>query len=407
LTAKQQAISNIHEKLNAFKSYLEVLSNDATYETLTANVSDSDVISVTVENGAVEASYDVEVLQVAEGNTFKVGTVSTITDIDQSISQSGTLTVNYLKDGSSTSFSVDYGGKTLRQVMDDINSSGDLKASIVNLGTASSPDYQLIISPVETGLDNRITGIDDSLNPGDDSAGVFSEDSSKTYETASAQDAKIKIDGIEFQNSSNVFEDVIYGVTITANKSGTSELEIVKDNSTVQSNIESIVSAYNDLLDTVSSATGTQGALSGESSLNTMVSTIFGIIADNLGRYGFIDTEGTAETTQGHLIIKDEAFETFMEREDAKDIVKNFASSLSSYIETYDTNLENQEQRYSEQISDISERISSLTNMIDKEIERMRLKFAQLETYLSQMQSIQARIQNFIQGLSSSNDQNR
>ncbi len=407
LMAKQQAISAIHEKLNAFKEYLEALSNDNTYDTLKANVSNPDVVSVTVGEEAVEANYHVEVLQIAKENSYKVGTTNTITDVDQTISQSGTLTINYLKGGVSSSLSINYENKTLRQIMEEINSSEDLRASIINLGSASSPDYQLIISPVETGLDNRITGIDDSLNPGDDSAGVFSEDLSKTYETVSAQDAIVKVNGIEFQNPSNSFDSIISGISLTAKDTGSSDVEIVKDNSTVKSNIGNVLKAYNELIDTISSATGKGKALSGESSLHSISSAIFRIITDNLGKYGFIDTEGTAETTKGHLIIKDEAFETFMEREDAKDIVKNFASSLSSYIEIYDTNLGNQEQRYDERISNIDKRISYLTDMIDKEIERMRLKFAQLETYLSQMQSIQARIQNFIEGLSSSNDQNR
>ncbi|MDQ7055147.1 MAG: hypothetical protein Q9M89_01015 [Persephonella sp.] len=50
--------------------------------------------------------------------------------------------------------------------MDEINQSEDLQASIVNMGSSSSPDYQLIVMSKNTGVDNRITGIDDTSNPG-------------------------------------------------------------------------------------------------------------------------------------------------------------------------------------------------------------------------------------------------
>ncbi len=407
LMAKQQALSAIHEKISAFTPIIEDLENEDTYDSVKADVSNTDVLSVSVDSSAVEATYHVEVMQIAKENTYKVGTVNTITDIDQAISGNGTLTINYLKDGSSASLSINYENMSLKEIMEEINGSDDLRASIINLGTSSSPDYQLIISPVKTGVDNRITGIDDSLNPGDDSAGVFSEDSSKTYETESAQDAIVKINGIEIQNSSNSFENVISGVSLNVKQAGTSDVEIKKDNSNIKSKLESLFETYNDLIDTISSAAAKGKPLAGESSLYSISSGIFRIISDNLGKYGFIDTEGTAETTKGHLIIKEDAFKNFMEREDAKDIIKNFASILDSYVDTYDTDLGNQEKRYDERISYIDRRISTLTDLINKEIESMRLKFSQLEIYLSKMQSLQARIENFMKGLSALNDQNQ
>ncbi len=399
LMAKQQALSSIREKLDAFTDPLSSLLLDSTFDTKKAVLSNSDVASVSVTNDALETSYSLQVNQLAQANTFKIGTVNTITDINSQITTSGTLTINYLKDGSASSLNIDYTNKSLKEIMDQINQSSDLQASIINLGTSSSPDYQLIVTSKNSGLDNRITGIDDSVNPGDDSAGVFSEDTAKTFETVAAQDAQIVLNGISFSSSTNTFEDIITGVSITVKDTGTTTISIERDNSQIRNKLESIVNAYNELLDTVNSATGKGKPLAGEGSLNTMVSSIFRIISDGLGKYGLLDTVGDAETTKGYLKINEDALNDFLNRSDAKDIIQKFSDTLDSYISTYSDNLSRMNQRYDNNIRDLSERMEFLTDRINKEIEVMRLRFARLEVYLSEMQSLQLRIQNFASGL--------
>ena len=44
-----------------------------------------------------------------------------------------------------------------------------------------------------------------------------------------------------------------------------------------------------------------------------------------------------------------------------------------------------------------------MTERLNQEIENLRLRFAKLNTYLSEMQSLQTRIQGFAQGLNSFN----
>ncbi|WP_029520956.1 flagellar filament capping protein FliD [Persephonella sp. IF05-L8] len=400
LLAKQQALSAIKDKIEAFKDPIYSLSLNSTYETKKAVFSNPEVATATVTEDALETSYTLEVKQLAQANSFKVGTVNTITDTNAQITTSGALTINYLKDGVSTTFTVDYTNKTLNEIMNEINQSEDLQASIINLGSSSSPDYQLIITSKNTGLDNRILSIDDTSNPGDDTAGVFSEDTTKTFETIAAQDAEIVLNGITFTSSDNTFEDLITGVSLTVNDIGTTTLTIEKDNSQIEKALESIVNAYNELLDTVNAATDKDQPLAGEGSLNTMVSSIFRIISDGLGKYGLLDTvSDDAETTKGHIKINEEELNNFLDRSDAKDILQKFADTLENYINTYSDNVARMNQRYDDSIQDIDERIKSLTERVNKEIEMMRLKFARLEVYLSEMQSLQLRIQNFAAGL--------
>ncbi|WP_456400149.1 flagellar filament capping protein FliD [Persephonella sp.] len=405
LLAKQQAISAIKEKLEAFSDPISVLQDSKTYETKKATLSNPDIATVSVTNDAVETSYNIQVNKLAQANSFKIGTINQISDINAKISGTGTLTINYLKDGNATSMSIDYNNKSLKEIMDEINTSSDLQASIINLGTSSNPNYQLIVNSKNSGLNNRITGIDDTSNPGDDSAGVFSENTANTYETISAQDAEIVINGITFTNSSNTFDNVITGVSITAMDVGSSSLTIQKDNSQIKNQLENIITAYNDLLTTVNSATGRGKPLAGEGSLNTMVSSVFRIISNGIGKYGILDTVGDADTTKGLLALNEDTIDDFLNRPDAKDIIQKMADTLENYINTYTDNLSRVNQRYDSRIRDIDERMENLTLRINKEIENMRLRFAKLEVYLSEMQALQLRIQNFAAGLQLNNEQ--
>ena len=407
LMAKQEAINSIKSKLSAFLDPLTALQGDSIYNTKKAVLSNPDVASVSVTQDALETSYTLQVNQLAQANSFKVGTINTISDINAKITASGSLTINYLKDGVSSSLTIDYQNKSLKEIMDEINQSQDLQASIINMGSSSSPDYQLVVMSKNTGMDNRITGIDDTSNPGDDSAGVFSEDTAKTYETVSAQDAQIVLNGITFSSSTNSFDNIITGVSITVKDTGTTDLTITQDTGSIKSKLEKIIDGYNQLLQTVQKATGKDAPLAGESSLNSMVSSIFRIISDSLGKYGIIDTASNdAETTKGLLKINSEAFDEFIKNPEAKTVLQNFASSLENYINTYTDNVSRISTNYSNRIRDIDERINRMTVNINKEIESMRMKFARLEVYLSEMQALQLRIQNFAAGLQMNNQQN-
>lgn len=403
LSDKKDAISQIKTKLEAFVDSINALKTYSTYQTKTAELSNTDVADVTVTTDAVEASYSLSVDFLAKASSYKVGTVSTITDYNATFSSSGSLTINYLKDGSASSLTVDYTGKSLKDVMDEINTSTDLQASIINLGTSSSPDYQLIVSSKNTGTSNAITSIDDTANPGDDSAGVFSENSANTYETVAAQDAQITLNGITFTNSTNTFSNVITGVTIEAKNTGSSDLTITKDISTVQSYVENVLNGYNDLMDTIENLTDTGQPLSGDTTFVRMASKFAGIILDNLAQYGFV--ESGADGNYGRFSLNQTEFESFMDRTDASTILKNFATEFDTYLNNYIDTTDSISSNYDDQISYLDERISFMTDRINKEIEIMKQQFIKLETYMAQMQDLQARIAGFSQNLGISTNQ--
>ena len=403
LQSKKNAISQIKDKLNAFVDAINALKDTTTYQTKVANLSNPDIADITVGTDAHETNYSLTVNSLAKASSYKIGTISTITDYNATISSTGSLTINYLKDGTATSFTVDYTGKSLKNIMDTINSSGDLQASIINLGTSSSPDYQLIVSSKNTGTANAITGIDDTSNPGDDSAGVFSEQATNTYETVAAQDAQITLNGINFTSSTNTFSNVITGITINVKSTGSSNLEITKDTSKVQGYVEDILNKYNDLMDTVENLTKQGQPLSGDSTFIRMASKFANLILDNLAQYGFI--ESGANGKNGRFSLNKTEFDNFMNRSDAPTILQNFANNFDAYLNNYIDTTSSISKNYDRQIDYVNKRIDFISQRINKEIEIMKQQFIKLETYMAEMQDVRARIAGFSKNLGISTGQ--
>ncbi len=397
LLQKQSAVSQIEEKLKNFIDPISALQSSLTYQNKTAVLSNPDVADVTVTTDAIEGNYSLTVDALAKASSWKLGTVNPITDYNAVISTSGNLTINYLKDGLSASLTIDYTNKSLKDIMDEINASSDLQASIINLGTSSNPNYQLIVTSKNTGTANAITSIDDSTNPGDDSAGVFSENTSNTYETVAAKDAQITLNGITFTNSTNTFSNVLTGVSLTVKELGSSDLSIQTDNSTIQGYLEDVINGYNDLLNTVQQLTDKGQPLAGDSTFMRIVSKFAGIILDQLGQYGFIKSGENGQ--YGQLSLDTTAFQDFMKRSDAPTILQNFATVFESYLNNYIDTTDRIYDSYSRKIDYLDERISFLSERLNAELERMRQQFIKLEVYMAQMQEIQARIAGFAKNL--------
>jgi len=404
ISAKVKALSSIASVFSSVGKAASALSDEKIYETLKATVSNPEIASASVTGNPVEGSYSLEVSQLARANTYKVGTISSVSDPDEIISVSGSLEIKYLRNGKSKVISINYENKSLREIVEEINNSEDLRATLVNTGTVDSPDYQLVVTSAETGTGNKITGIDDTSNPGDDSSGFFSEDSSKTYESQSAQDAKIKINGVEFKSYTNDFDNKIDGLKITVKKTGTVNLKVENDYGQIKSKLKKLLEAYNKLHDTLGSLTSKGQPLQGEYSLHSLERTLFNLITNKLGKYGILDTEGSPETTKGHLILNENQLEEVISNPDFQKELKSVSEVIKDYVDSFEISLDNMRSRYQSRIRDIEERVDFMQDLIDKEIESMRLRFAKLETYLSEMKAIQMRIKGFASYLSQNQD---
>jgi flagellar hook-associated protein 2 len=226
--------------------------------------------------------------RLASDATNKLTSVNSFTSTDTV----GSGTLSFTSNGNN--FDVAVGATdTLSDIMATINDSGansSIKASIVSDNTG---DY-LVFSSRQSGDTHAITvtaADDDGDN--DDTAGIsqfnsVNQSSTTNIENMSevdvATDAKITIDGtIVVYNSTNVFDSVIDGITITANKEhgvddDNSKVTVSEDNKNVAAGIGSFIGKFNALVD-ISNQLGKSGedgagALAGDSLLRGVMTKL-------------------------------------------------------------------------------------------------------------------------------------
>jgi flagellar hook-associated protein 2 len=204
----------------------------------------------------------------------------------------GSGTLSFTSNGNS--FDVTVGGAdTLEDIMTAINDDGENSSVKASIFTDNTGDH-LVFSSRESGGTHAITvtAVDDD-GDNNDTAGISQFASVNQTATANienmsevdaATDAKITIDGtIVVTNSTNVFDSVIDGITITAKKvqdvdDDISKVTVSEDNKNVAAGVESFIGKFNALVD-ISNQLGKSGedgagALAGDSLLRGVMTKI-------------------------------------------------------------------------------------------------------------------------------------
>ena len=295
--AQLNALTSLDTALKSFKSAASglklagssMLVNSASY-------SQEGYVTATVSSKAVEGSYDFFVEQLASKSQLA------LQGLQNGDLGSGSLTIGQ----GSTSFNVDLGAvSTLDDLAKAINGSADnegVKATLVR----SNGQVNLVLTSEKTGADQAI-----SLSASGNAA--FETAVAGRQELSVAKDAIVRLggeSGIELTSTSNTFDNVIDGVSLTVNKvhkSGDTPvtMEIGQDQKATKEKAQTFVSAFNTLMTSFDSLTasggesGGRGVLAGDASvraiegmLNQLIRTPFGggsltdfgIIADRNGK---------------------------------------------------------------------------------------------------------------------------
>ena len=309
-TKKQADITALTTLVSTLKTSYADVANETAMLKRTVSAAGSGSVTANVEAGVAEQTVRLSVSQLAQVDSYQrkgfKSRSETLKDItsDQSLTLSvGDKSVD-IKVGAST---------TLEDIINQINDgAGDaIKASIVNTGGENG--YKIILQSKESGEKNQIKfsvkGDDQAAADGakavleklgfmtnqteikDDKNQVtgynLTIDTNNTSaggkQLQKAQDAKFNFNGIDITRSSNSVDDLIVGVTFNLNnvdeKNSTtgalkeSVITIGKDTDAVVKSLKSMVTAYNDLISNVSTATsydrenGVAGTLNGMSEI--------------------------------------------------------------------------------------------------------------------------------------------
>jgi len=209
--------------------------------------------------------------------------------------------------------------------------------------------------------------------------------------TQNAQQAHIRVDGIDIYSDSNTLDEAISGISLDLAKAETgtvTSLNVKLDEDAIKNQIKSFVSSYNNVLSFVSSQSKTEekgaGILVGDAGLNNIKRRLQSMLTTPIdGSITSLSQLGMESQNDGTLVI-DDATLTEAIQQDLAGVTKLLAGDDST--EGIATRFKN----YLEDITDDTDglfsgrrdSISSNVKRIEKSIERMEMRLEKREQTL-------------------------
>jgi flagellar hook-associated protein 2 len=235
------------------KSVFATTSRDDT----TSPSSAAEILGATVTNRAQATRHTIEVVQTASAHKIASDGINSTTS--DPLNLQGTFEIN----GASVTVETDDSLLDLRDKINAANTGDTASGVTASIISISDSEQILTLTADDTGSASTITLTDSggAAAPGDDeillTLGVIDSGSAIKNELQAANNAQIRVDGLEaiggvdvIERSSNTIDDVLEGVTLSLFKaeSGTTvNLDVEPDLNQVKSSIVDFVDAYNEL----------------------------------------------------------------------------------------------------------------------------------------------------------------
>jgi flagellar hook-associated protein 2 len=412
-TAKLSAYATLKSSLSTFQTANTAL-NSADLFSATSASSSSSAFSATTSGSVVAGKYTVSVSQLAQAQTLTSAVqTSNTTALGDSSASSRTLSIK-LVDGTSKDITLTSDQTSLTGMRDAINSAdAGVSATIIKVGDGS---YRLSLTSSETGSENAVSSI--SVTGDDTLQGIVGYDASASSnamtESVSAQNAKLTVNNVEIENSSNTISDALEGITLNLNDTttGNQTLTITKDTSKAESAITTWVNAYNTLLDQFSTLTkytavdtgadaqdSSNGALLGDSTLRTIQTQLKSMLtnAQSSSTYKSLAQIGiTTDPTTGSLELDSDKLETALSSDadgvkemivgDGKTtgITTTIATSLTGWLSSTGI-VQAATDGVSKTLNDLTDQYNTMSTRIDNLVARYKAQFTQLDVLMSSL----------------------
>lgn len=405
ITGEKEIFSTIKTKvselLDAIKPFDLFVSGGVTaFEQKSAITSGDSVTFDAVDLQALKKGTTiVSVTQLAQKDVYQSNAVNTT--IKDAVINQGMLTING-KDFDTTNL-------TYKQLADKINAESAMNASIEQVGSDS---FRLVIKSEESGIDNKLT------IEGDASQTLgFTTDGSTinaTNHIQTAQNMKAKVDGIDYDVSSNNI--TVDGLKITANKLGDSSINIVEDNTQVEQQMKSFITKYNDLVTLVDSEVyNNDSKLADKSSIRSLLSQVkdklfgsygslndksvftYGLELDKYGKLSLDSTKFNKAVQEDMTGLKD----LFLGKAENKGLGTQLKELLDGMtftgglLDTYDKNIITRE-------TNLNSEKEKAEKALNAKYEQLSLQFAAYGSLINQMESSFSGLKMLIQQSNSS-----
>jgi len=383
LSSQKSIVDSLASSVSSLGDLMSGMTLGSDVQFRTASTSDSHV-SVAVSSAAVATSHDIRVEQMAKSQvvtsrTFASSAAGMLGD--GSVTLNGSATVTW----SSTD--------SLNDIASKINdANAGVSASVLFNGT----NYRLVMTSQKTGVANATTFADAG-----DGLGL----SDPTNIKVAAQDAKVMIDGTEVTRPSNVIDDALDGVTITAQSvqaatDPDTSVSVTLDTTAAQSKMQSFVDAYNTISNAINNQlayTGTTkgpDTLFGDSTLTQLQNSLQGMISQQFGTSSLLDLGISVDKT-GVMSLDADKFGTAMSSNPnamsdlfvAGGLSHAMSSLTDLYTQPSDGILTSKSSGITDQSDDLQKQIDQINSNADALQSRLQAQFDALEETMSKLQS--------------------
>ncbi|HEM7945584.1 flagellar filament capping protein FliD [Citrobacter freundii] len=394
LNAESSGLDSLSTALTDFQSAIDALNSDTDGPLTFSATSNNDSATVSANSEAQAGTYSFYVSKLAQGQQ------STFQMTDNFYEATGTFDLT-MEDGSSmeidlsTADSDGDGYIDATGLVDAINSSDDnpgVSAALVKT------DGQTTIM-----LTSDTTGAQSGFTATVNGTVIASQETAMT----TPQDAVINLggkDGPAITSSSNTFDDVIPGVTMTFTEvsdpddtSDVTTITVAEDSSASQAKVQTFVDAYNTLVDTVDSLTSNggdgsnPGVFAGDAGLSSLTNQLDDIAHSYYDGVSIVDY-GISLDSDGHLEIDSDKFNEAMEANPDgltsifvgdDSMVAQMDNLMDSYLDSSTGIITMREDNIEDQQSKIQDESDQLTETYNTNYERYLEEYTNtlIETY--------------------------
>ena len=428
------AITELVSKLTELRSRLQKVSTlQGGALSKLASSTDETVASGTASPAAQSGAYTLTVSQLARNANFSFEDrfLTTSQAINSSINNGAaaadrTVTVEVGTGSNLESVAVVLTNSTTpEQFISSYNTSATKSvASLVNVGTASSPSYAIMITTNEQGLEEGQIDVSVGTEILTSGSGALTYD---PLDVQQARDAQFTLSGIvgTISRPTNSVSDIIPGVNFSLQGLGTSTITVANDPDATKANISSFVEQWNAIVTQLSEDNSIVREEDGEevenifgplsttrvddnalTSLRSALSTANSGIAGAVRIFADI---GITTERDGTLKFDEDRFDAALSDDSnaVNALIVDFADTASltggtidqfirfnglfDITKTSNTNL----------ITDLNRRISDAEQSIAREKENMVARFARLESLMGRLQSQQSALSSALSSLPS------
>jgi flagellar hook-associated protein 2 len=417
LSSRNESYSKLSELLNVVKdqaSKLRLLNGGALSKQ--ASSSDESVLTASASNSTSGSSYSLSVSQIAKNATLslssaagsyssssdKISSGSSFSDtvdivIGDSLDPEDSILVSVNENTSLSDFVVDFNSQTSAAT-----------AALVNIGSSSSPDYQIVISSKKTGeQDGQI-----SFTTG---ATLLSRLALDQNQLSQAKNSIISIDGIatNIERSSNSINDVPEGIILNIRETGTANLSIDVNQGESTKVVKDLISKINETISYIKENDLVTQSENGGEIINT-----FGPLAQTSIDEGFLSglrSSLVSNSYQNRLVntLADLGIKTLrdgtleLDEETFAEAITSDSDSVSGLLESlaeelsatdgliaqytqFNGIIDLAESSNSQLIDSLNKRISETETRLSRYEESLLKRFSALEVLTGKLQSAQA-----------------